>query len=174
MLPCRCLASSFRLDEVAGGSRRGAAAGRCWIPSCASLARFRATLTNSTRSTASTTVAAAGWGEDERGGEDGEERETNPVTVCRGRCTAGRLCARRSRPAACAGPAEACSCRLRGKLIVARWMLMMQNKEGLVCGACAEALLCLRFFFSVDGVRESRSGSPGPSGVKSCKDDRSS
>jgi hypothetical protein len=28
----------------------------------------------------------------------------------------------------------------------------MQNKEGLVCGACAEALLCLRFFFSVDGV----------------------
>jgi hypothetical protein len=82
-LPCCCLASSFGLDEAAGGgSQRRVAAGPRWIPSCAQLARFRATVTNSTRSAASTTVAAAGGGEDRRGGEEGAEGETNAVTAC--------------------------------------------------------------------------------------------
>ena len=116
MLP----ASSFGLDEAAGGSQRRAAAGARWIPSCACLARFRATVTNSTMSAASTTVAAAGWGEDRRGGEEGAEGETNAVTACRGRRTAGRLCARCLRPVAGAGPSGACSCLLRGELIVAQ------------------------------------------------------
>ena len=132
MLP----ASSFGLDEAAGGSQRRAAAGARWIPSCAGLARFRATVTNSTMSAASTTVAAAGWGEDRRG-EEGAEGETNAVTACRGRRTAGRLCARCFRAVAGAWPAGACSRWLRGELIVD------QSEEPrafsrFLCGGCIE------------------------------------
>ena len=113
------------------------AAGARWIPSCARLARFRATVTNSTMSAASTTVAAAGWGEDRRGGEEGAEGETNAVTACRGRRTAGRLCARCFRAVAGAWPAGACSCWLRGELIVD------QSEEPrafsrFLCGGCIE------------------------------------
>ena len=103
-------------------------------------------------SAASTTVAAAGWGEDRRG-EEGAEGETNAVTACRGRRTAGRLCARCFRAVAGAWPAGACSCWLRGELIVD------QSEEPrafsrFLCRGCIQIVgageLTRTFFFSLN------------------------